>query len=105
MRTATSAFLLLLSSLDKLFVLSQTCISHHGCEKYSNLWCLDKRKMDFQVNKLTVDISTNPGKNSQQSLSTILSQQRQITHSPQLRETTKKTYFKMYCFKSTFLKH
>ena len=101
MRTATSTFLLLLSSLHKLFVLSQTCISHHGCE---NLWCLDKRKMDFQVNKLTVDISTNPGKNSQQSLSSP-PQQRQITHSPQLRETTKKTYFKMYCFKSTFLKH
>ena len=59
MRTATSTFLLLLSSLHKLFVLSQTCISHHGCE---NLWCLDKRKLDFQVNKLTVDISTNPGK-------------------------------------------
>ena len=27
--------------------------------------------------------------------------QRQITYSPQLRGWTKKTYFKMYCFKST----
>ena len=26
--------------------------------------------------------------------------QRQISHSPQLREWTMKTYFKMYCFKS-----
>ena len=31
--------------------------------------------------------------------------QRQITHFPQLRESTTKTYFKMYCFKLTFLKH
>ena len=31
--------------------------------------------------------------------------QRQITHSPQLKGRTKITCFKMYCFKSTFLKH
>ena len=29
----------------------------------------------------------------------------QITHSPRLRGRTMKTYFKMYCFKSIFLKH
>ena len=31
--------------------------------------------------------------------------QRQITHFPQVRGRTMKTYLKMYCFKSTFLKH
>ena len=30
--------------------------------------------------------------------------QRQITHSPQLRGRTVKTYFEMYCLKSTFFK-
>ena len=31
--------------------------------------------------------------------------QRQITHSLKLRVRTMKTFFKKYCFKSTFLKH
>ena len=32
------------------------------------------------------------------------SKQRQITYSPQLRQRTMKTYLKIYCFKSNFLK-
>ena len=51
------------------FIFSQTCISHHGCEKYSNLWCSDKWKMDLQVKKLKVDISATPRKNCHWSLS------------------------------------
>ena len=50
------------------FIFSQTCISHHGCEKYSNLWCSDKWKMDLKVKKLKVDTSANPRKNSVTSL-------------------------------------
>ena len=46
------------------FIFSQTCISHHGCEKYSNLWCSDEWKTDLEVKKLKVDISANPRKNS-----------------------------------------
>ena len=61
--------------------------------------------MDLQVKKLKADISTTPkAKLSHRSLSS-LPRKRQITHPPQLRERTMKTYFKMSCFKSTFLKH
>ena len=45
-------------------IFSQTCISHDGCEKYSNLWCSDNWKMNLQVKKLKVDISATPRKNS-----------------------------------------
>ena len=83
------------------FIFSQTCISHHGCEKYSNLWCSDKWKMDLQVKKLKVDISANPRKNCHWSLS---SPQAETNYSfLQLRGRTKETYFERYCFKSTFL--
>ena len=61
--------------------------------------------MDLQVKKLKVDISATPKKNSDTSTyrgKTAPPRQRQITHSPQLRERTKKTYFKMHCFKSAF---
>ena len=59
--------------------------------------------MDLQVKKIKVDIVTK-AKLFPRSLSTP-PRQRQITHSPHLRGRTRKTYFKMYCFKSTFLKH
>ena len=34
------------------------CIFHHGCRKYSNLWCSSKWKMDLQVKKMKVAIVT-----------------------------------------------
>ena len=43
------------------FIFSQTCISHHGCEKF---WGSNKWKMDLQVKKMKVDISATPKKNS-----------------------------------------
>ena len=78
-------------------------MSHYGCEKYSNLRCSDKWKMDLQVKKLKVDLFTTPRQNSlpgtyHHSLGN------ENAHSLQLRGRTMKTYFKMYCFKSTFLK-
>ena len=61
--------------------------------------------MDLQVKKLRVDISTTPRqKLSPRSLSSP-PRQRQITHSLKLRGWIMKTYFKMYCFNSTFLKN
>ena len=63
------------------FIFSQTCISHHGCEKYSNLWCSDKWKTDLQVKKLKEDISATQEKLCHRSLSSP-SRQRQITYSP-----------------------
>ena len=65
------------------FIFSQTCICQHGCEKYSNLCCSNKWKMDLQVKNLKVDISATPRKNSlcHRSLSSP-ARQRQITHSP-----------------------
>ena len=44
-------------------IFSQTCISHHRCEKYSNLWCSNKWQMDLQVKRLKEEISTTPWKN------------------------------------------
>ena len=78
------------------FIFSQTCISHQGC----NLWSSDKWKMDLQVKKLKVHISATPKKNSDTS----------PYHHPQGRDKllippVEKTYFKMYYFKSIFLKH
>ena len=46
------------------FIFSQIYISHCGCEKYSNLWCSDKWKIDLQVKKLKIDIFATPRKNS-----------------------------------------
>ena len=74
--------------------------------KNSNFWCSDKWKMDFQVKKLKIDISTT-SISSQAKLSPVpvITPNEEINYSfPQLRKRTKKTYFKMYCFKSTFLK-
>ena len=62
--------------------------------------------MDFQVKKLKIDISTT-SISSQAKLSPVpvITPNEEINYSfPQLRKRTKKTYFKMYCFKSTFLK-
>ena len=59
----------LLFHLSTNFIFSQTCISHHSCEKYSNLWYSDKWKMDLQVKKLNVDISATPRKICHWSLS------------------------------------
>ena len=78
------------------FIFSQTCISHQGC----NLWSSDKSKMDLQVKKLKVHISATRKKNSDTS----------PYHHPQGRDKllippVEKTYFKMYYFKSIFLKH
>ena len=55
-------------------------ISYTGCEKYSNLWCSDKWKMDLQVKKLKVDISATAKKDSDTG-PTIPPKQKQITHS------------------------
>ena len=44
-------------------IFSQTSISHHRCEKYSNLWCSNKWQMDLQVKRLKEEISTTPRKN------------------------------------------
>ena len=73
-----------LSSFHK-FIFSQACISHHGCEKYSNLWCSDKCRMDLQVKKLKVDISATPRKNSV--TGAIITLKAETNYSfPQLRE-------------------
>ena len=61
--------------------------------------------MDLQVKKLKVGISTTHRQTSLSPVPIITQKQRQITHSPQLRGRTMKTYLKMYCFKSIFLKH
>ena len=79
-------------------------ISHHGCEKDSNLWCSDKWKTDLLVRKLKVHISATTKKNSD--TGPIIIPKAETNYSfHQSRERTKKTYFEMYCFKSTFLKH
>ena len=39
-------------------------MSHHGCEKYLNLLCSGKGKMDLQVKKLKVEISATTRQNS-----------------------------------------
>ena len=62
------------------FTINNTCIFHHGCGKYSNLWCSSKWKMDLQVKKMKVDIVTK-AKLSPRSLSSP-PRQKQITHSP-----------------------
>ena len=77
-------------------------ISHHGYEKDSNLWCSDKWKTDLLVRKLKVHISATTKKNT----GPIITPKAETNYSfHQSRERTKKTYFEMYCFKSTFLKH
>ena len=38
------------------WIFSQTCMSHHGWEKFSNLWCSSYWKIYFQVKILTLDI-------------------------------------------------
>ena len=53
--------------------------------------------MDLQVKKLKVNISTTPRQTSLSPVPIITPKQRQITHNPQLRGRTMKTYFKMYC--------
>ena len=55
---------IIFSSLHDFKIFSQSCIFHHGREKYSNSWCCDKWKMDLQVKKLKVDISTTHSQNS-----------------------------------------
>ena len=73
-------------------------------KKYSNSWCRDKWNMDLQVKNLKLDISTTPWQTSLFPVPIITPRQRQITRSLQLRWRTMKTYFKMYWFKSIFLK-
>ena len=55
--------------------------------------------MDVQVKKLKVGISANPTKNF------VTLRAEANCSFLQLRERPKETYFEMYCFKSTFLKH
>ena len=55
--------------------------------------------MDSQVKKLEVDISPNPKQNSLPG-PYIIPKAETVW-----RGRTMKIYFKMYCFKSTFLKH
>ena len=60
--------------------------------------------MDLQVKKLEEEISATPGKTL--SPVPIITLKAETNYSfPQLRERPKETYFEMYCFKSTFLKH
>ena len=60
--------------------------------------------MDLQVKNLKVDIPANPKKGSDNG--PFITPKLELNYSfPQLRERTKKTYFEMYCFKSTFLNH
>ena len=54
--------------------------------------------------KLKVDISATPKKNSD--TGPIITPKAEANYSfHQLKGRTKKTYFEMYCFKSTFLNH
>ena len=74
-----------LSSLHKFQIFSQTCISHHGCKKYANLWCSEQWKMELQVKKIESRHFYYPkAKLSPRSLSSPPGK-RQITHFPQLR--------------------
>ena len=60
--------------------------------------------MALQIKKLKVDISATPKKNSD--TGPIITPKAETSYSfHQLRDSTKKTYFKMCCFKSTILKH
>ena len=60
--------------------------------------------MDLQVKKLKVDISTTPRQKSPPS--PIISPKEKVNYLfSQLRGRAMKTHFKMYCCKSTFLKH
>ena len=78
-------------------IFSQTCIYHHACEKCSNLWCSGKWKMDLRVKKLKQAFLLTPSKTL--SPVPIITSRSVINYSfPQLRERTKKIYFKMYCF-------
>ena len=61
---------------------SQTCISHHGCEQYSNSWCCDKWEIDLQVKILKVDISTTPQAKLSPWFLSSPPRQRLITHCP-----------------------
>ena len=45
------------------FVFSQMCITHNGCENHSNLWCSGKWKIDLEIKKMKVYISTIPRQN------------------------------------------
>ena len=62
-------------------------------------------KMDLQVKKLKPGISTNSRQNSLPDPYYYPHGNDKSLHPPHLRGRTMKTYFKMYCFKSTFLKH
>ena len=61
--------------------------------------------MDLQVKKMKVGISTTVGQKSLPSPYHHLQSRGKLLIHPQLRGMTMKTYFKMYCFKSNFLKH
>ena len=85
------------------FTINKTCIFHHGCGKYSNLWCSSKWKMDLQVKKMKVRHSDKAKTLSPVS---IITPKAKTNYSfPQLKGRTMKTYFQMNCFKPTFLKH
>ena len=60
--------------------------------------------MDFKVNKVESRHYYYPQEKLCHRYVSSPPRQRQITHSPQLRDRTGETYFEMYCFKSTFLK-
>ena len=38
---------------------TQTCICHHSCENFSNLWCSDYWKIHLRIKTLNEDISTH----------------------------------------------
>ena len=74
------------------------CISQHGCEKYSNScgkWICKSKNQTFLL---------PPGK-TLFPVPITTPRQSQITHPKLGRGGLFQTYFKMYCFKSTFLKH
>ena len=105
--TNISAYPNELSSLHNFYyIFSQTCIFHHDCEKYSNLWCSDKLKKYLQVKRKKERKKESrhfyflKAKLSPQSLSATPRQRKKYSF-----HTVHWVDYEMYCFKSMFLKH
>ena len=104
--TNISAYPNELSSLHNFYyIFSQTCIFHHDCEKYSNLWCSDKLKKYLQVKRKKERKKESrhfyflKAKLSPQSLSATPSQGREKnTHSTQFIGSTMKCIALSQCF-------
>ena len=71
-----------LQNISWNFLKPQTCISHHGCKKVSNLWCQDYWKVHFSQN-LNLFIFHALRQNSPPCFYHQHFRQKEITHFPQ----------------------